>query len=68
MIKRLCDKHCKVSDERRHEDFFTTEELRKIKQKKPKIKLMYKVKKVNLSKYQQALQDLSVINSIIDIM
>mgnify|MGYP006946568561 FL=1 len=67
LFRKLCDEHCKVVPIS-HEQFFTAEELRKIRQKRPKIQPMYRMQKVTLSKYQRAIADLSTINSIIDIM
>jgi len=67
ILKNFCDEHCKVKAVT-HEEFFTAEELRKIRQKKPKIQSMYKMEKITLSKYQTAMNDLSIINSIIDII
>ena len=66
-MKKFCDEHCRVGQPN-NEQFFTAEEIRKIRQKRPKIKPAYKMSKVKLSQYQKAMSDLSIINSVIDIM
>ena len=67
LVKNFCDEHCKVKSIS-NEQFYTAEQLRKIRQKRPKLKALYRMQKVNLTKYQKAMADISVINSIIDTM
>jgi hypothetical protein len=37
IFRNFCDKHCKVNLTVSHEEFYTNEELRKMRQKRPKI-------------------------------
>ena len=55
-----------MSKETSHEAFFTAEELRKLRQKRPVIAQTYEVTPFQPTKFQKALKDLSDINEMLD--
>ena len=65
-IKNFCNKHCTVKKESSHEAFFTPEELRKLKQKRPALVQNYQMKPYTASQFQTAMKDVAEINSMID--
>lgn len=66
-LRDCCNKHCTVNPAA-NEEYFTREELIKIRQKKPVMKGGYKMEKLKISKYQKALKDIADINTIIDVL
>lgn len=65
-IRNFCNNHCTVSKETNHETFFTAEELRKLRQKRPTIAQNYQITSFTPTKFQQAMKDLTEINSMLD--
>lgn len=65
-IKNFCNKHCTVKKETYHEAFFTAEELRKVRQKRPTLVQNYEMSPYVPSKFQKAMKDISEINSMLD--
>jgi hypothetical protein len=49
-----------------HEGFFTPEELRKLKQKRPDLAQNYQMRSYQPSNFQKAMKDIADINFMID--
>lgn len=67
LVRRLCNEYCRPRLGR-DEEYFTREEILKMRQKRPAIQIKYQLSKIKVSKYKKALRNLGQINSLIDLL
>lgn len=66
-MQNFCIRYCTVR-EKQHETFLTADEWRKAKQRKPQIRLLYKVEYKPGDGYRDALRNIRCINQMINLL
>lgn len=66
-MRNFCNQNCSAP-KKTEEEYFTREEILKLRQRRPELQAGYEMKKVKVSRYQKAMRDLREINDMIDKM
>ncbi len=67
-VREFCERFCTVRQQHVDNDFLSSEELRKVRQRRPTIQTLYRIEPSKSHSFRNALRDLNCINRLIDLL
>lgn len=67
-IRNFCERFCTVKQLPAHQQFLSSEELRKVRQQRPTIQTLYRLDSKQSTSYRTALKNLECINRLVNLL